>query len=85
MLRLNDAVVIVARPADNDVWDVPTRLIGQVAIVVDIREDCIRIRLAANGDSWNFPLDYRGVLAPVNQNKWNTLGYISPFKPLNLP
>lgn len=86
MLRINQEVRIIGRPANNRDWDIPTRLVGQLAIVIDIRMDeRIRVALNESGDTWNFPYDYEGVLEPVYKNKWNKLNYISPFKPLNLP
>lgn len=86
MLRLDDAVTIVGRPVNNNDWDIPTCLVGQLATVIAVRvNDCIRVRLVEGGQTWNFPYDCRGVLELVNKNKWNTLGYVSPFKPLNLP
>ena len=86
MLRIGNSVRVIGVPPDNRRhWDIPTALIGQYAIVANVNENRINIVMRDSGDSWNFPANYEGILELQNANKWNTLNYISPFKPLNLP
>jgi hypothetical protein len=86
MLRAGNSVRVIGFPPDNRRhWDIPTYLMGQYATVAHVSLTRIQIVMRDSGDSWNFPVDYNGILELQNDNKWNKLNYVSPFKPLNLP
>ena len=52
-------------------------------VVVLISEN--HYRLSNGRVALSFPIGYEEMLVVVDENSWNKLGYISPFKPLKLP
>lgn len=56
-------------------------------VVVGFDAPGTHYRLTAyNWNIYHFPIENENMLERMDEvNKWNKLGYVSPFKPLNLP
>ena len=86
MLRSGTRVKIIGLPPDNQkTWGIPQKFIGKEAIVIESHKYNVLSLIDVYAEVWNFPLEYKGILEPIIQNKWNPMNYIPRFVPLKLP